>query len=224
MSFSNETFAFLQDLETNNTKEWFDNNRQRYEDTWKSAALDFISNVADEMADLDPPLKAEARLNGSLRRINRDVRFSKDKSAYNPRLHMIFWTGSHPNRSPGMHIVLQPDGVGYGAGLFGIDPNSLTGIRNRILDVSDGDALLSAIEMAAAVGCRMGDPELARLPKGYAAEGARAGLLRHKSCVARTLGNPASKEVIMGPDAKNWVLQTTSVLMPLIRWLNSGSA
>jgi uncharacterized protein (TIGR02453 family) len=223
MSFSNETFAFLQDLEANNTKEWFSANRPRYEDTWKSAALDFISNVADEMADLDPPLKAEARLNGSLRRINRDVRFSKDKSPYNPRLHMIFWAGSHPNRSPGMHIVLQPDGVGYGAGLFGIDPNSLTGIRKRILDVSDGDALLSAIEMAAAVGCTMGDPELARLPKGYAAEGARADLLRHKSFVARTFGIPASKDVIIGPDARNWVLQTTSALMPLIRWLNSGN-
>jgi len=222
MSFSNETFAFLQELEANNTKEWFDTNRQRYERTWKSAALEFISNVADEMADLDPPLKAEARLNGSLRRINRDVRFSKDKSPYNPRLHMIFWAGGHPNRSPGMHIVLQPDGVGYGAGLFGIDPQSLSGIRDRIVDKSDGDALLSAIDSAATVGCAIGDPEIARLPKGYVAEGKRADLLRHKSFVARTYDNPASKDVIIGPDAKNWVLQMTKALMPLIRWLNVG--
>ncbi len=221
MGFSKETLAFLGDLEKNNAKDWFDANRHRYEASWKFAAFDFISDIAADMARLTPPLKAEARLNGSLRRINRDVRFSKDKSPYNARLHMIFWAGAHPNRSPGMHIVLQPDGVGYGAGLFGIDPKALSYIRNRILNNSDGDALLSAIESAASVGCTMGEPELARLPKGYDATGARANLLRRKSFVARTYSDPAPKDVILGDDARKWVLQTTKALMPLIRWLNA---
>ena len=224
MSFSNDTFAFLRDLERNNSKECFDANRLRYEASWKSTALDFISDIADDMAKQDPPLKTEARLNGSLRRINRDVRFSKDKSPYNPRLHMIFWAGAHPNRSPGMHIVLQPDGVGYGAGQFGIEPKDLAGFRARIIDASDGDALLSAIDKAATVDCTMGDPELARLPKGYDAEGKRADLLRRKSFVARTFGDPAPQEVIIGAGAKSWVLQTTSAMMPLIRWLSAGPA
>lgn len=224
MSFSNETFAYLRDLEKNNAKEWFDANRHRYEASWKSAALDFISDIAGDMANQEPSLKAEARLNGSLRRINRDVRFSKDKSPYNPRLHMIFWAGAHPNRSPGMHIVLQPDGVGYGAGQFGIEPNELAVLRARINDASDGDALLSAINEAATVNCTMGEPELARVPKGYTAEGKRADLQRRKSFVARTFGDPAPKEVIIGPGAKSWVLKTTSAMMPLIRWLNAETA
>ncbi|MGI9391718.1 MAG: DUF2461 domain-containing protein [Boseongicola sp.] len=224
MSFSNEAFAFLRDLERNNTKEWFEANRHRYEVSWKSAALDFISDIAEDMANQDPPLKAEARLNGSLRRINRDVRFSKDKSPYNPSLHMIFWAGVHPNRSPGMHIVLQSGGVGNGAGQFGIDPKTLSGLRARILDKADGNALQSAVKRAATVDCSMGDPELACLPKGYTAEGPRADLLRHKSFVARTYGDPVSKDVILGPDGKSWVLQTTKALMPLIRWLNAGTS
>ncbi len=221
MSFSNETFEYLRDLEKNNTKEWFNANRQRYETSWKSSALDFISDITDDMAKQEPSLKAEARLNGSLRRINRDIRFSKDKSPYNPRLHMIFWTGAHPNRSPGMHIVLQPDGVGYGAGQFGIEPSELEGIRARILKGTDGDALLKAIKKAATVDCIMGDPELARLPRGYSAEGERADLLRRKSFVARTFDDPAPNDVVIGPLAKSWVLQTTAALMPLIRWLNA---
>ncbi|MGI9395808.1 MAG: DUF2461 domain-containing protein [Boseongicola sp.] len=224
MSFSNETFAFLRDLEKNNAKEWFEANRHRYEASWKSAALDFITDIAKDMAHQDPPLKAEARLNGSLRRINRDVRFSKDKSPYNPRLHLIFWAGAHPNRSPGMHIVLQSGGVGYGAGQFGIDPKALSVLRARILDKTDGNALQSAVKKAATVDCSMGEPELARLPKGYTVDGPRADLLRRKSFVARTYGNPVSKEVIIGPDGKSWVLQTTETLMPLIRWLNASKS
>ena len=221
MSFSEDTFAYLRDLDRNNTKAWFDANRDRYETSWKSAALDFISDLANDMACLEPALKAEARLNGSLRRINRDVRFSKDKSPYKPHLHMIFWAGAHPNRSAGMHIVLQPDGVGYGAGLFGIEPKALSSFRNRIVDGSDGDALLSAIEKAATVGCTMGAPELARVPKGYEEDGAHADLLRRKSFVARSYSVPPPRDVILGDRGRKWVLQTTTELMPLIRWLDA---
>jgi uncharacterized protein (TIGR02453 family) len=172
------------------------------------------------MSALSPPLRAEAKLNGSLRRINRDVRFSADKSPYNARLHMIFWNGSHPNRAPAVHIVLHPDGVGYGAGQFGILPAELAAIRNRIVDKKDGDALIAALASAETVGCRMGEPDLARLPKGFQAEGRRAELLRHKAIVARTFDRDAPPSVLTGRDATNWVMETTGALMPLVRWLS----
>ncbi|MCP4184933.1 MAG: DUF2461 domain-containing protein, partial [Hyphomicrobiales bacterium] len=75
-------------------------------------ALQFIAAMQPIVSEFDPPLKAEARLNGSLRRIHRDVRFSKDKTPYNPRLHIIFWAGCHPNRSPACHIVLSAKHLG----------------------------------------------------------------------------------------------------------------
>lgn len=106
--FTDATFRFLGDLARNNAKDWFEANRDRYEAHWKAPAIAFIREIAPRMAALDPPLKAEAKINGSLRRINRDVRFSKDKSPYSPSLHMVFWSGDHPNRSPGMHVVLTP--------------------------------------------------------------------------------------------------------------------
>ncbi len=218
MSFTKETFAFLSDLKANNTKDWFDANRARYEAHWKEAALDFIADVSGEMAALDPPLRAEPKLNKSLRRINRDVRFSKDKSPYNARLHVIFWAGDHPNRSPGLHVVLQPEGVGYGAGQFGLDPSVLAAIRGRIAG-GEGDGLISALEAAEAVHCRMGEPELARLPKGFVAEGRRAELLRHKAIVARTFEHVDPAEAIMGSGGKDWLLGKAEALMPLVRWL-----
>ena len=221
MAFTKKTFDYLKDLEGNNDKTWFEANRERYEMHWKSPALDFIAAVSGRMAKLDPALQASPKLNGSLRRINRDARFSKDKSPYNPRLHIVFWSGEHPNRSPGMHFVLSKEGVGYGAGLWGIEPKALQSYRARILDADEGDRLVSALERAAEVGCRMGKPELARMPKGFNAEGPRAELLRYKSFVARTHEKPSPQSRIIGKKAEDWVMQTTEALMPLIRWLNA---
>ncbi len=220
MGFSEATFGFLRDIEAHNSREWFEANRASYETHWKEAALDVIAELSEDMAALSPSLKAVPKLNGSLRRINRDVRFSKDKSPYNARLHMIFWTGDHPNRSPAMHLVLTPEGVGYGAGQFGLEPAALKAVRERIIDGEDGDALLTALKSAEAVGCTMGPPGLARLPKGFEAEGPRAELLRHKAVVARTRGNEAPASVVTGSGARQWIMETTSALMPLIAWLH----
>ena len=217
MPFTEETFAFLADLEANNSKDWFEANRERYETHWKTPAFGFIDLVAEEMGRLQPPLKAEARLNGSLRRINRDVRFSKDKSPYAPRLHIVFWHGSHPNRSPGMHFVLTPGGVGYGAGQWAIEPARLKTLRDRI--ASDPSGLISALDSAAEVGCRLGKPDLARGPKGYEATGPAMDLLRYKGFVARTHDQTAPRSAVMGDEAKRWALERTNALLPLIRWL-----
>ena len=150
MAFTNETFAFLKDLEANNSRDWFEANRDRYEAYYKDAALAFIAELSGRMAALDPPLQAVPKLNGSLRRINRDVRFSKDKSPYSARLHMIFWAGEKPIGGPGMHVVLSPKGVGYGGGHFGIEPARLSTLRTRILG-PDGDGLIAALDAAAAL-------------------------------------------------------------------------
>lgn len=222
--FTDETFRFLADLEANNSKDWFDANRDRYEAHWKNPALAFIEAVRAPLAALDPPLWAEARLNASLRRINRDVRFSKDKSPYHAMLHMIFSSGGAFNKDAGMHLVLHPKGVGYGAGLYGLDPPALARLRDRIVAPLDGDALIGALDVAAEVGARIGEPDLARLPRGYEAEGRRAELLRHKAIVARTFDDGAPTDVMTGEGAIDWTLGTTRKLLPLIRWLSVSDA
>jgi uncharacterized protein (TIGR02453 family) len=217
--FSQETFRFLADLEAHNAKDWFEANRDRYKTYWKAPGLAFIEAIRPRLAALDPPLKAEARLNASLRRINRDVRFSADKAPYGPALHMIFSTGGAFNRDPGMHVVLTPRGVGYGAGLYGLGPDALERYRARLGDPEEVGALARALDHAAAVGARLGEPDLARPPRGYAAEGRAADLLRYKSIVVRTVGNDAAPSVLIGPGAVDWAVATTRAFLPLLAWL-----
>ena len=91
--FDLKIFAFLRDIEQNNNKEWFTDNRDRYDNEYLGPAFDFVNAMYTATAELHPPHNAVAKINGSVRRINRDVRFSKDKSPYNARLHLVFLGG-----------------------------------------------------------------------------------------------------------------------------------
>jgi uncharacterized protein (TIGR02453 family) len=215
--FTSETFAFLGELKANNCRDWFEDNRDRYEAHWRAPALDFIAALAGPMSEVSPKLIAVPKLNGSLRRISRDTRFSKDKTPYSPSLHMIFWAGDHPNRSAGMHFVLHPGSVGYGAGRWGFAGPTLAAYRDRVVGAG-GDALLAALDQAAAVGCTMDEPALARVPRGFDGAGPRANLLRHKGVVARTIGDGANPSVVQGAGALDWAMGVTRSLMPLIAW------
>lgn len=219
--FTKETFDFLSELEANNTKEWFDENRSRYDEHWVGAAVGFINAIAPMMEGLDPMHKSKAKINGSLRRINRDVRFSKDKSPYNARLHMVFWTGDHPQRSPALHIVLHPDNVGYGAGEWGMSPERLDTYRNSLRVVSKVDALKTALNQAGEAGCDLDTEDLKRVPKGYedVTDKGVISLLKRKALVARTMDKGMSVDDFTGADGMDKVQELSHKLAPLNKWL-----
>jgi len=83
-----------------------------------------------------------------------------------------------------MHIVLSPDGLGYGAGHYGLDPLALDRMRRRMCDAGERGGLEAALECAGAVQSTLDPPDLARMPKGYAADPDWSHLLRRKSPTA----------------------------------------
>ena len=78
--FPTETIDFLADLRANNSKEWFDGNRKRYDEHYIGAAKEFVVAAGEALTELVPDIVAEPKVNGSIFKINRDVRFSKDKT------------------------------------------------------------------------------------------------------------------------------------------------
>lgn len=182
--------SFLADLQANNSREWFEANRKRYENEWIGPATAFVSALSEPMEALSPSHKAVPKVNGSIRRIHRDTRFSKDKTPFDPKLHLVFWTGDHPNRSPAIHLVLHPDRLGFGAGQFAMTAEELAAYRTAISN-DDGarESLKAIIADLERLGCALTPETLKRLPSGFELANDDATLLKRKGLVVKTVSD-----------------------------------
>ena len=89
--FPRDTFAFLRGLAANNNKSWFDEHRADYETFCMAPARAFIEALGPRLKKISPTVQWEAKVNGSIFRINRDIRFAKDKRPYKTNLDLWFW-------------------------------------------------------------------------------------------------------------------------------------
>ena len=217
--FPRETLTFLQELNKNNFKAWLEDHRSDYQEYYLAPALALIENLAPIVRKLDPPHKAEARQNGSLRRIYRDTRFSKDKSPYQPRIHLVFWTGDHPNRSAGIHLVFAHDHFGFGAGHWAFSNDDLRRYRKNISAAGPRGELGKAVQVAERFGCILGKPELARVPRGFSGDETNEEWLRRKGLVARTHDVIGHDDNLFSAEAVEYLVERMRALAPINRWI-----
>jgi uncharacterized protein (TIGR02453 family) len=210
------TTAYLAALEQNNNREWFEQNRADYQANWLNAGLDLIEALSGPCAQIR--LLARPKLNASLRRIHRDVRFSKDKRPYDPRLHVILSTGEAFNKVPGVHLVIGPTHFGFGAGHFGLPFEALERYRQRMSEPLVRAGFEGLLAQAAQVGCRLDAPELVRPPKGHAASDWDY-LIRRKSLIVRRQGDRDLPEWLFGSGAVDGVMRIAKALNPLTQWI-----
>ncbi len=132
--FTPSLFQFLRDLEKNNDREWFSANKTRYVDNVQEPALEFILDFGSRLAKISPHFTADARVQGgSLFRIYRDTRFSKDKTPYKTNTGMHFrHEAAKDVHAPGYYIHLQPGECFAGAGLWRPESKVAYAIRGKI--------------------------------------------------------------------------------------------
>src|SRR5215831_17653281 len=118
-SFGPGLFSFLSDLRANNSREWFAANKERYEEELLEPALVFINAFAPRLEKISPHFRADARASGgSLFRIYRDTRFSKDKSPYKTNLGIHFrHERAKDAHAPGYYLHIGPGEVYAGGAL-----------------------------------------------------------------------------------------------------------
>jgi uncharacterized protein (TIGR02453 family) len=211
------TVAFLTGLAAHNERDWFAAHRTEYDRDWLGAGLDLIAALSQASADLG--LRAVPRLNASLRRIHRDVRFAKDKRPYEPHVHLILSSGAAFNRAPGVHLILGPDGIGYGAGVYGLSPAGLDAFRHTICDPTARAGFQALVAQAAQVGAVPDPPDLARVPKGFAAQAPWDIWLRRKSVIVRTPQPVPYPDWVFGAQAVAGWTGIVVALAPLCHWL-----
>lgn len=135
-TFSKKTFVFLRELEKNNTREWFQENKSRYETEVLFPAIAFVTQMQPGIAKLSKYLLAEPkRVGGSIMRIYRDTRFSKNKTPYktNVGIHFRHALGGDVH-APGYYLHIEPGACFVAAGMWMPPSEPLAAIRQSIMD------------------------------------------------------------------------------------------
>ncbi len=217
--FPKELPRFLAALAKHNEKAWFDAHRDDYEALYVEPAKALVVALAPGLAKLAPGVRAEPRIGGSIMRIHRDTRFSKDKTPYKTALHLLFTHGEgRLTESPGFFLRIAPEGLGLGAGQFHFDKDRLAAYRKAAADPKIGRSLRAAIEKVRKAGpYELPEPHYKRVPRGFDADGPNADLLRQAglSLFAETK-HPAA---LFRKDCTKFFLDRFRELRPIPDWI-----
>ena len=191
MSFSGFPAAgiqFLADIRENNNKEWFEANKSVFKKELQEPAVAFIEELGEQLRPTFPKLRADTRINGagSLMRIYRDIRFSKDKTPYKTNISALLWEGAgKKNQSPAMGFQLTAQSMGLMTGMHGLSKELLNRFREAIDDDELGNEAVELVNQINALkDYRVGGEHYKRVPRGYDNDHPRADLLRYAALYA----------------------------------------
>ena len=214
------TLKFLKDLKKNNNKAWFDAHRTDY-DAAKSDFAGFIQTLIDKHSKSDPTIKSIVAKD-CMFRINRDVRFSKDKSPYKTNMGAYISRGGKKSIYAGYYFHCEPGQGFVGGGLWMPMPPELNKVRQEIdYNIAAFKKIITSKKFKSVYKELSHDPEyiLSRVPKGYDPDNPAAEYLKMKSYVAMTSLNDSDLT------SKNLVKKATTAfeaLQPLIGFINES--
>lgn len=217
-SFTPALFDFLRELSAHNERAWFQANKARYERDVRDPALRFVAEVGPALQTISRHVVADPRpVGGSLFRINRDVRFSADKSPYKTVVGMSFHhdRGRH-GAGPGYYLHLEPDGMSFaGGGVYMPDTPALTQIRDAIVGNTRAWKRVVEDPQLGPAFTPMGDV-LKRAPQGYDAAHPYVEHLKRKSFVWHT---QFDDDAVCAPDFADRYVEACRTAAPLHRFL-----
>jgi len=218
-SIEQSTIEFLYDLSRHNDRLWFAENRPRYEKARENYAL-FVQAVIDETVGFDPILKGlEAK--SCMFRINRDTRFSRDKSVYKINFGAFIVRGGKKNgdKFPGYYLHIEP-GASFVAGGAYIPPTPWLGsIRDRISESGEElTAIINSREYTKYFSGLEGE-RLKIPPRGYSKEDSHIELIKMKSFLAE---RQFTDDEVVAPEFFEVVTGAFRAIKPLNDFLNSA--
>lgn len=219
--FPQEGLQFLADLAQNNNREWFQTHKQMYLDTIVAPAQAFVLAIGEGLQSISSGIRYDTRTNGSgsLMRIYRDVRFSKDKTPYKTNVGIVWWEGNgKKTEEPGFYFGLDSSGAGTHAGLHGFSKGMLHAYRDAVVDDSLGNELAEILNTITQNGrYTLSAPHYKRTPRGYDAENPRADLLLYNGLYASAPTLPEG--IITSPELVDVCLEQFRHMVPLQQWL-----
>jgi uncharacterized protein (TIGR02453 family) len=178
--FTEETFAFLRELKKNNKREWFQQNKDRFESHVRKPMLDFIAAFAPQLKRIGRHFVADpSPTGGSMFRIYRDIRFSEDKSPYKTHAaaHFSHSRSGNEIHAPGFYLHIEPGSSFCAAGVWHPDSPTLVRIRRSIIENTSAWKRLR-------IRIQLGGDKLSNPPKGVPKDHPLIEDLKHKDFVA----------------------------------------
>lgn len=183
--FSIRTFTFLEALAANNNRVWFQDHKQDYEREVRQPALAFIEAMAPRLAAISPRFRADSRkMGGSLMRVYRDTRFSRDKTPYKTNIGIQFRheTGRDVH-APGYYLHISAAECFVGVGIWHPANDALLLIR-RAIDERPDAWLAARSDAAFQRWFSLSGQSLKRPPRGFAADHPLIEDLKRKDFIA----------------------------------------
>ena len=215
--FGAETIAFLTELKNNNNREWFNENKTRYEEQVLDVALRFIQSMQGPLAQFAPRFTAiPKRMGGSLMRVYRDTRFSKNKTPYKTNIGIQFrHEQARDVHAPGYYVHIDPDEVFVGVGMWRPASEALLGVRQRIAEkpaawekVRDDKAFASHF--------KLGGESLTRPPRGFDKDHPQIADIRRKDFIAL---KPMTLDDVLSPRFQQQVETSFKAAAPYMEFL-----
>ncbi len=220
--FEPSLFEFLTALRLNNHREWFQAHKAHYEAVVRDPMRRFITDFGPHLRTLSDRFVADPRANGgSMFRIYRDVRFSKDKSPYKTNVGVQFrHQASRDAHAPGFYLHLEPDLVFAGAGVWHPGSEALARIRDAIVEYPQQWRRVTSSQALRAVGSLgLGGDSLKRPPQGYDPAHPLIDDLKRKDFVLRA---PFTEAQVCAPDFLEAFTRTCQAFAPLTRFLTTA--
>ncbi|HEY3222061.1 MAG TPA: DUF2461 domain-containing protein [Gemmatimonadales bacterium] len=222
--FTTASLAFLRGLARNNNKPWFEAHRDSYENDVRAPMRALIEELDVRLARFAPEITGDPK--HSMFRINRDIRFSKDKSPY--KTHAACWFrhqgASHrvgaeaEEGSAGLYFHLQPRESFVGAGIWMPPRPALNKIRDAIAEDAAGFArVVKNPRTRRRFGGLDDGAMLKRMPRGFADDHPAGQWLRYQSF---TIGRSLGDRQVLGPRLAALLEADFKLMMPFVRWLN----
>jgi len=210
--------TFLRQLARHNERAWFDQNKQRYEDSVRAPALAFIAAMAPELAKLSPHFRAiPKKVGGSLMRVYRDTRFANDKTPFKTNVGIQFRHESGADvHAPGFYLHIEPGDCFLGAGIWHPEPPILNGIRAFIADNPNAWKEATRNRAFQRAGWALVGDSLSRPPRGYAPDHELIEDLKRKDFIACVNFDDRR---ITAPDFLKFVVRTYRDAVPLMAYL-----
>lgn len=213
------TSTFLNQLKQNNNKIWFDQNRGKYEEI-KLEFSSFVEEILFEVSKFDSILQLLS-VKDCLYRINRDVRYSKDKSPYKTNIGAVFLANGKNGSAPGYYFQIQPDNkIMIGGGHFQPTPNQLSKIRKYIQENPEElRRIINSRKFVEIYNSLSDISDLKTHPRGFNPDDVNIDLLKHTNFIVSEVYNLSdfSKETL-----KQKILENFKAINPLILYLREA--